>query len=257
MSGRGARWSDWLTARPVAHRGLHDRAAGLIENSLETAEAAIARGFAIECDVQRAACGTAMVFHDFTLDRLTQMTGAVAQYSASELAAARLAGTASVIPTLAAFLEAIGGRVPLFIEIKSRFDGAAALVAAVAAALKTYEGPVALMSFDPAAAREARSHRLHRPVGIVAETFGDHAEWASLSLGQKYRLSNLSDAYGAPPDFIAYNVKHLPSIACDTLRQQMGIPLLTWTVRTPEQRAVADAHADQMIFEGFIPEDRS
>jgi glycerophosphoryl diester phosphodiesterase len=29
--------------------------------------------------------------------------------------------------------------------------------------------------------------------------------------------------------------------------------LLTWTVRTPEQRARAARYADQMIFEGFVP----
>jgi glycerophosphoryl diester phosphodiesterase len=29
--------------------------------------------------------------------------------------------------------------------------------------------------------------------------------------------------------------------------------VLTWTVRTPEQRNAAIQHADQMIFEGFRP----
>ena len=56
---------DWLVARPIAHRGLHDRTAGLVENSLSAAEAAIAAGFAIECDVQDTADGDAVVFHDF------------------------------------------------------------------------------------------------------------------------------------------------------------------------------------------------
>lgn len=243
----------WLAATPVAHRGLHDLKNGLIENSLEAAEAAIAKGFAIECDVQLAACGTAMVFHDFALERLTGLAGAVIDKTAEELGSARLAGTASIIPTLSQFLAHVAGRAPLFIEIKSRFDGAPRLVDATAAALRDYDGKVALMSFDPLAMRQARRLRTGRPLGLVSEVYGDHAEWAGLSRLDKYRLSNLHDAYGAPPDFIAYNVKHLPSVACDTLKEQMGIPLLTWTVRTPEQKNTARHHANQMIFEGFVP----
>jgi len=46
---------DWLTARPVAHRGLHDIARGIVENMPGAAEAAIAGNFAIECDVQLTA----------------------------------------------------------------------------------------------------------------------------------------------------------------------------------------------------------
>ncbi len=247
------RSTSWLTAQPIAHRGMHARSHGIIENSLEAAQAAIARGFAIECDVQRAACGTAMVFHDFTLDRLTGREGEVSAKSAAELRAMRLGGSEAIIPTLAQFLDVIAAQMPLFIEIKSRFDGAAPLVAAVAKALQNYQGPVALMSFDPLAARQVRAHRLRRPVGIVSEVYGDHAEWSSLSAGRKYGLSQIDDAYGSPPDFIAYNVRHLPSPACTTLTAQLGIPLLTWTVRDEAQRQIAATHADQMIFEGFVP----
>ena len=243
----------WLTAQAIAHRGLHDRAAGIIENSIPAAQAAIARGFAIECDVQCAACGTAMVFHDFTLERLTGGHGEVSHHSADHLRALALAGATATIPTLDEFLGEIAGRVPLFIEVKSRFDGANTLVAAVTKALTPYHGPVALMSFDPLVVRRARALGLKNPLGIVSEIYGDHAEWNDLSLGQKYRLSHMFDAYGAPPDFIAYNIKHLPSPACDTLRTQLGLPLLSWTVRTPEQRENSACFADQMIFEGFVP----
>ena len=69
---------DWLTARPIAHRGLHDRAASRPENTLAAARAAVAGGFAIECDVQLSADGEAMVFHDAALGRLTEAREAVA-----------------------------------------------------------------------------------------------------------------------------------------------------------------------------------
>jgi glycerophosphoryl diester phosphodiesterase len=65
----------WLTARPIAHRGLHDRARGVIENSLAAADAAVAGAYAIECDVQISRDGEAIVFHDETLERLTTAQG--------------------------------------------------------------------------------------------------------------------------------------------------------------------------------------
>ena len=117
----------WLVARPIAHRGLHDLAGGVIENSPSAAEAAIAGGFGIECDVQLTADGQAVVFHDFVLDRLTGETGAVVARKAAELTGITLKGSGDHLPTLPAFLDLIGGRVPLVIEIKSRFDGNLAL----------------------------------------------------------------------------------------------------------------------------------
>ena len=61
--------------KPIAHRGLHDAAKGIIENTVPAFEAAIARGYGIECDVRPAACATPMVFHDLTLERLIEGEG--------------------------------------------------------------------------------------------------------------------------------------------------------------------------------------
>jgi glycerophosphoryl diester phosphodiesterase len=84
----------WLTERPIAHRGLHDAASGVIENTLQAAEAAIAGGFAIECDLQISADGELFVFHDDTLDRLTDARGALIEMSAEAIRKARLAVSA-------------------------------------------------------------------------------------------------------------------------------------------------------------------
>ncbi|MGC1779843.1 MAG: glycerophosphodiester phosphodiesterase family protein, partial [Xanthobacteraceae bacterium] len=63
---------DWLTARPIAHRGLHDAARGVIENTAAAMRAAIDAGYGIEIDVQVSADGEAMVHHDDLLGRLTE-----------------------------------------------------------------------------------------------------------------------------------------------------------------------------------------
>jgi glycerophosphoryl diester phosphodiesterase len=51
----------WLIARPIAHRGLHDAARGIIENTAGAFQAAIAAGYGIELDVQLSADGEATV----------------------------------------------------------------------------------------------------------------------------------------------------------------------------------------------------
>jgi len=76
-------------ARPLAHRGYHDRAAGRVENSRAAFEAAVAAGYGIECDLQLSSDGVPMVFHDYALHRLTGETGPVAQRTAAARACRR------------------------------------------------------------------------------------------------------------------------------------------------------------------------
>src|SRR5689334_24571614 len=76
---------DWLTARPVAHRGLHDISRGIIENMPAAVAAAVAGNFAIECDIQLTADGEAMVHHDNALGRLTEGSGALLGKTSAEL----------------------------------------------------------------------------------------------------------------------------------------------------------------------------
>ena len=139
----------WLTARPIAHRGYHDRAAGRIENTLPAAEAAIARNFAIECDLQLTADGRVVVFHDDTLDRLGEAEGPVGARTLADLRAIRLRDTDARIPTLEDLLDLVDGQVPLVIELKSQWNGDRRLEQAVAPILDGYSGPAAVMSFDP------------------------------------------------------------------------------------------------------------
>ena len=61
--------SAMLSAR-YAHRGLHDAAAGIPENSIPAFRRAAELGFGIELDVQLTADGEAVVFHDKNLQRV-------------------------------------------------------------------------------------------------------------------------------------------------------------------------------------------
>ncbi len=243
----------WLTARPVAHRGLHDRISGIIENMPGAATAAISGNFGIECDIQLSADGEAMVHHDDALGRLTEGSGALLDLTCRELKAVKFKDTAEQMMTLGDLCALVNGRVPIIIEVKSHFDGDRKLVARMAQVLQAYAGPVAGMSFDPdqvVALRETMPGLLR---GIVAERQYSEADWPEASPAQRRGMLHLRHALRTRPQFVAYWVNELPSSAPWVARHVFGLPLLTWTVRTPEQRDRAARYADQMIFEGFQP----
>jgi len=243
---------DWLTARPVAHRGLHDRARGIIENMPGAAIAAIAGNFGIECDIQLTADGEAMVHHDDALGRLTEGSGALLDMTAEELKAVRF-DTPERMMSLADLCALVKGRVPIVIEAKSHFDGDRRLVTRMAQVLSNYSGPVAGMSFDPDQVLALREAMPELPRGIVAERIYSEADWPQASAAQRKGMQHLKHALRTRPHFVAYSVNDLPALAPWIARHVFGLPLLTWTVRTQEQRDRAARHADQVIFEGLCP----
>jgi glycerophosphoryl diester phosphodiesterase len=242
-----------LTARPVAHRGLHDAARGIIENMPAAAEAAVAGNFSIECDIQLTADGEAMVHHDDALGRLTKGSGALLEKTAAELRAVRFKDTPERMMSLGDLCALVNGRVPLVIEVKSHFDGDRRLVRRMAQVLAAYSGPVVGMSFDPDQVLGLRETMPELPRGIIAQRNYDDDYWKKLTPDQRQSMLYLRHAFRTRPQFVAYWVNQLPAPAPWIARNLFGLPLLTWTVRTPEQRERAARYADQMIFEGFVP----
>jgi glycerophosphoryl diester phosphodiesterase len=247
------RTPDWLTARPVAHRGLHDRTHGRVENMPSSASAAIAGNFAIECDIQLSSDGEAMVHHDDTLGRLEEAEGDIQTFTAAQLKQIAFKDTADRMMTLGDLCDLTAGRVPLVVEVKSRFDGDRKLVTRMAQILAAYNGPVAPMSFDPDHVAAIREMIPDRPRGIIAERYYKEDEWQALPPEKVRGMLHLRHALRTRPHFVAYWINELPAPAPWIARNIFGCALLTWTVRTPEQRQRAARHADQMIFEGFVP----
>jgi glycerophosphoryl diester phosphodiesterase len=244
---------DWLTARPIAHRGLHNAAAGVIENTASAFEAAIAGGYGMETDLQISADGEAMVHHDDALGRLTEGSGRLADMNASAIKAVRFKASTDRILTLGELCDLVGGRATLLLELKSRFDRDFRLVQRAADVLKSYAGPVAVASFDPAMIEAARTIAPGLPRGIVAERHYAHHEWDRLPPAEKRRMAHLLHVHRTRPHFIAYLVKDLPAVAPLIARVIFGLPLLTWTVRSADDRRRARRWANQIIFEGWRP----
>lgn len=245
----------WLTARPIAHRGLHDASAGRIENTPSAVAAAAERGFAIEVDLQETADHKAIVFHDDTLDRLTRDTGPVRKRTLAELKSIPMRDSDDPMWDLDDLLALVAGRVPLVIELKSlnARDGQRAFVEAVAERLKRYNGPVALKSFDPEMLAILKHVAPNIPRGIIAEDTRSDFWKRRLGLMERFILRNLLHWPRTRPDFISYGVKSLPAPAPWFFRVR-GVPVVTWTVRTADDRAAAARYADQIVFEGFDPD---
>jgi glycerophosphoryl diester phosphodiesterase len=241
----------WLTARPIAHRGLHDPAQGIIENTASAAAAAIAGQYGIEVDLQVSADGEAMVHHDDTLDRLTEGVGALRDLSATTLKRVPFRATADRMMTLGDLLDLVAGRVTLVIELKSRFDGDLRLAARTAAVLAGYSGPVAVMSFDPALIAELRRIAPRIVRGIAAGRHYPPPVWKFLNPARRFELASLLHGWKSRPAFLAYRVDDLAAITPRAARLVLGLPLLAWTVRSKQDRAMAARFANQMIFEGF------
>lgn len=243
----------WLVARPIAHRGLHASSRGIHENTIAAAEAAIAGGFGIECDVQLSSDGEAMVFHDHDLGRLTAASGPVGDQTKTELERLHIGGTSETIPSLTAFLNRIGGRVPVIVEIKSRFDGDERLARRTAELLSGRDQPIAVKSFDPkivALLREI-APRLRR--GIVAQARYAGDEWGPTTRAERLAMASFAHWPQTRPDFISYRYADLPSQIVVMPRILSGIPVMTWTIRNQAEADRASAFVDQIVFEGFVP----
>ena len=244
---------DWLTARPIAHRGLHDVTHGLIENTAGAVRAAVAGGYGIEVDLQISADGEAFVHHDDVLGRLTEGEGRIDQLSAAALKRVTFRGSDERMLTLGELCDLVGGRATLVLELKSRFDGDQRLPARVASVLAGYAGPAAPMSFDPRQLAVLRQKSPSLPRGIVAAKYRPHPYWDQMPPWLRYGMGTLAPALTGRPHFVAYAFDNLPAAAPAFARHVLCLPLLTWVVRSEAERERARHFADQIIFEGFRP----
>ena len=238
---------------PLAHRGYHDAARRRPENSLSAFGAAIAAGYGIELDVQLTADGQAMVFHDDTLGRMTASTGAILAHTAAELGTIRLQNSDDLIPTLPQVLALVAGKVPLLIEIKEQLDTmqdtSGRLERAVATALDGYQGPVAVMSFNPHCI--AHMARLAPMIarGITTEDYvPQHCAPIPDTVCDDLRA--ILDYDRTESSFISHKASDLGRARVAELKSQ-GAAILCWTIRSPEAEAKARQIADNITFEGY------
>lgn len=246
--------SGFLT-RPIAHRGLHDASKGRPENSLPAVQAAVQAGYGIEIDLQLTSDEKPVVFHDYDLSRLTEASGAVNLRRAADLRTIPLKGaTNEGIPQLDAVLEIIKGQVPVLIEIKDQ-DGALGpeigpLEAAVAQAINTYSGLVAVMSFNPHSVAAMQTLAPSIPRGLVTENF--LAEDWRVTEKQAASLTLIEDFERVGACFISHDKQDLDRPRVADLKSQ-GARILTWTIKSEKEERKAREIAENITFEGYLP----
>lgn len=244
------RLPDAFLTVPIAHRGLHGP--GIPENSLAAAQAAIDAGYGIELDIQPAGA-EAVVFHDYDLRRLTGTEGGVAALDPATLADRRLLGTGHSIPTLRQFLDLVAGRVPLLIEIKDQDRRLGPRIGdlhrRVADALTDYGGPVAVMSFNPHVVAAVHDLAPDLPVGLTTCAFDD-GNWPGIAPETRTHLAGISDFDRCGACFVSHDKHDLTNPRVDALKAQ-GVAVLCWTVRSPQEEALARRVAHNITFEGY------
>lgn len=251
-----SRIPDWLRTIPIAHRGLHDAARGIPENSLPAFWSAARAGYPAELDVRLLADGEVVVFHDATLDRLTSARGAISACTSAQVRALSLLGLESGadpktddarIPLLRDVLDVVAGATPLLIEIKN--EGAVgALEPAVAAVLDGYAGAFAVQSFHPGTVRWWRDHAPQTVRGMLSGDFRDE----QVDEATRRSLQNLEFVPDCEPDFIGYDIRLMPFEPLARERAA-GRPVVGWTAHSLDEARRAREFCDNVIFEGFDP----
>ena len=250
------RWADsrfgesWtrLFAPPIAHRGLWSPD-GPPENSLGAFQAACAAGYGIELDVQLSADGEAMVFHDEDLERMTGQPGRVADHTAADLSAMRLNGTGERIPTLLETLALVGHRAMVQVELKTPYGQVGPLERRVHEVIIDHNGPLSVIGFNP----YSHAWFAERFPGVLRGLDSySYKRAPHMDEDQRRSFARLEHIAIARPHFLALSLDMLPSERVAGFRIE-GLPIVAWTVRTPQQwQAVRDG-CDNMIFEGFRP----
>lgn len=242
-----------FTHLPLAHRALHDLSGGRPENSRAAIRAAMDAGYGIEIDVQLSADGVAMVFHDDALDRLTDAQGPVRARSAAALSQIALKGSSEGIPTLAEVLALVAGQVPVLIEIKDQ-DGAMGpqvgpLEQAVARDVASYDGPCAVMSFNPHSVARMADLAPDLPRGLVTSAYDPDA-WHPLAQDICAHLRDIPDYTRVGASFISHEAGDLDRARVAALKAA-GATVLCWTIRSEAEEAQARRVADGITFEGY------
>jgi len=242
---------------PTAHRGLHDITKGRVENSAGAIGAAVNAGLAIEIDLQCSGDGVAMVFHDTTLDRLLDAEGLIRLRDAAALRRLTYRGGGDAVLTLSEAFEIVGGRVPVYVEFKSGFDGDRALERAAAPVLADYAGPVAVMSFDPHSVAACAELLPDVPRGLVSGSYAT-PEWETggseaAAPWRRIWLRHCLAAKALGVSFLNHEVGDLARPSIQRLRHARGLPVLAWTVRSEDDWAHVARYADAAVFEGAWP----
>ena len=233
-----------------AHRGLHDKEKA--ENSISAFAAAVEAGYGIELDVRLSKDGELVVFHDDTLDRMTEARGRVDSFTAKELAELHLGDTCDGVPTFREVLDIVDGKVPLLVEMKEDL-GKYGVAKKTAEMLKEYKGEYIVESFNPLAIEYFGRLMPDVAKGLLCSNYLKNPKTRNI---KTFAVQNMLMNVYCKPDFIAYSHKDWKDAGLAMIRTfYPKAPLVCWTLTTPEEEAAAKEHGfTSFIFENYKSE---
>ncbi len=239
-------YETWLVNQPIAHRGLHDEISP--ENSLSAFEKAVQHHYAIETDVHLSKDGVIVVFHDDTVDRMTDGTGVIEEKTLAEIKALTLKNSAEKIPTFDEFLSTVGGRTPILVEIKNH-KNIGVLETQLTEKLNAYGGDFAVQSFHPFIVKWFKKNAPHFLRGQLSTNMRDEKDMPAY---QKKLLTRCFFNFMTKPHFVSYDVRYIHNKR--TLKWRKKMPVLMWTTRSEEEMKANKDYFDNIIFEHFLPD---
>lgn len=226
-----------------AHRGLHG--GEVPENSLKAFELACLEGNGIELDVQLSRDGRVMVFHDYTLDRMTGVDKKLCELDSQELCELSLGSSNEKIPTLEQVLALVDKRVPILVELKGE-DLNSELCPKVAEILASYDGDYCIESFNPLLVKSIRKYLPDAYCGLLyTNVCREKGKKSILNIA----LSAMVFNFLARPDFIAYNKLDRESFFVKLTTSFHSAPRFVWTIKTENELLEAHENQESPIFE--------
>ena len=225
---------NWLNKLPIAHRGLHNSANNIYENTKESFLAAVNDNYAIECDVVLSKDHEVVVFHDENLKRLCNLDKNVSSLTMNELRNLKIYESNSNIISLDEMLHIVSAHVPIIIEIKGKFTPF--IEERIQEIIRSYRGPIALKTFNLKSVEWLIKFLPYVYKGLVIDSNTNNFE-AILDL-------NI--------DFVSCDIEFIESNLVDRLKKK-GLPIITWTVDNEDKKKKANLIADNIIFENIRP----
>ena len=193
-----------------------------------------------------------IVFHDFFLGRLTTKTGFVFNKNLSYIKKAKLSNNEKV-PTIEEVFNLVNGRVPILLEIKySKYikKNLNMFTSVLEEKLESYNGPVALMSFNSELIKYIRKRNLFGRFPLGLTTSFPKIE----SIGSKIKNNKIENEIVANGlQFISQDWKGIKNIRVKRLKK-LNIAILSWTITSREIEKSLRGLADNITFEHYEPD---
>ena len=225
---------NWLNKLPIAHRGLHNNANNIYENTKESFLAAVNENYAIECDVVLSKDHDVVVFHDENLKRLCNLDKNVSSLTMNELRSLKIYESNSNIISLDEMLYVVSAHVPIIIEIKGKFTPF--IEERIQEIIRSYRGPIALKTFNLKSVEWLIKFLPYVYKGLVIDS----------------NTNNFETILDLNIDFVSCDIEFIESNLVDRMKKK-GLPIITWTVDNEDKKKKANLIADNIIFENIRP----